>query len=112
VSRNRAHEPTDSGAALVFGVLLLAPSTRAFFNAYGLTSGLITIVVGMSTVLGQSFFTFLLQILGTGIGTVFGIITLEIFKDVGGYRYNPFGITAFSLLLSVPGCYIIYTRPM
>jgi uncharacterized membrane protein len=36
---------------------------------------------------------------------------LEIFKNVGGYRYNPYGIIVAMAVLSVPMNYHFYTYP-
>lgn len=38
---------------------------------------------------GQSLRTFLLQLLGTGAGVIYGLIVLTIFHGVNGYDYNP-----------------------
>lgn len=70
--------------------MILAPSLTDFFVEYSLTAGSLTIVVAMAPTLGQSIVTFVLQILGTGFGSIFGVILLEIFKDLGGYAYNPY----------------------
>lgn len=40
--------------------------------------------------IGQSLLTFVLQICGSGIGTLVGWAILQMFKGVGGYKYNPF----------------------
>lgn len=42
----------------VFTVFILAPSLKSLFVAYGLTGGLITIVVAMAPTMGQTFLTF------------------------------------------------------
>jgi uncharacterized membrane protein YgaE (UPF0421/DUF939 family) len=43
----------------------------------------------MSPTLGQTLFTFLNQVIGTVIGNIYGMILVYIFRDVGGWRYNP-----------------------
>lgn len=77
-----------------------------------MTSSLITVIVAISPTLGQSFRTFVLQLTGTGasqllalrsgteqlvpgLGSLYGLIILEIFKNVGGYAYNPCDTLAF-----------------
>jgi hypothetical protein len=35
---------------------------------------------------------FVLQILGTGFGTLYGLLILTIFRGVGGFYFNPYGI--------------------
>ncbi|KAK4696212.1 hypothetical protein P7C70_g8416, partial [Phenoliferia sp. Uapishka_3] len=52
-------------AVSVYAVFLLAPSLKAFFVEYGLTGGIITIVVAMAPTLGATILTFVLQIMGT-----------------------------------------------
>ncbi|KAK4055132.1 hypothetical protein OIV83_000412 [Microbotryomycetes sp. JL201] len=99
-------------AVTVFNVFILAPSLTNWFVQYGLTGGLITITVALAPTLGQSLITFVLQILGTGLGTLYGLLILRIFKDVGGYSYNPYGLVVFLALWAVPLCYIIYTNPV
>ncbi|GAA5826891.1 hypothetical protein JCM11251_002144 [Rhodosporidiobolus azoricus] len=101
-----------AAAVSVYVVFLLAPSLKNFFIEYGLTGGIITIVVALAPTLGQTFFTFVLQILGTGFGSVYGMVVLYIFKGVGGYYFNPYGMTAFLGLIAIPACAIIYCRPM
>ncbi|KAM0793556.1 hypothetical protein ACM66B_000993 [Microbotryomycetes sp. NB124-2] len=99
-------------AVTVFNVFILAPSLTSWFVQYGLTGGLITITVALAPTLGQSLITFVLQILGTGLGTLYGLLILRIFKDVGGYSYNPYGLAVFLALWATPLCYIIYTNPV
>ncbi|KAM0755341.1 hypothetical protein T439DRAFT_1000 [Meredithblackwellia eburnea MCA 4105] len=97
--------------ATVYSILLLAQGPQEFFVQYSehfygakvdvlspclcaaLTSSLVTVIVAISPSLGQTLFLFALQLLGTGIGAIFGLISLEIFKNVGGWMYNPFGLT-------------------
>ena len=156
----------SAAAVSVYAVFLLAPSLQvrplppslsvpfladallclqqSYFVDYGLTSGIITIVVALAPTLGQSLLTFviqvsrsvppplfphpapllfaprssisaslthipprasvrlqraqsrslfaILQILGTGFGSLLGLLILRIFLDVGGYKFNPYGI--------------------
>ncbi|KAI5481791.1 hypothetical protein MNV49_000068 [Pseudohyphozyma bogoriensis] len=119
-------------AVSVYTVFILAPSLKTFFVDYGLTGGLITIVVAMAPTLGQTLMTFVLQICGTGFGSLFGMVLLYIFRQVtlllqplrlgmdllcivrhvGGYYFNPYGIVCLVALYAVPLCYVIYTMPM
>lgn len=64
-------------------------SSRSFFIQYALTGGVLSVVVAMSPSLGQTLFTFVNQIIGTVTGNIYGMILLYIFRDVGGYKYNP-----------------------
>lgn len=97
-------------AVLVFAVIALASAT--FFVQYGLTGGVLSLVVAISSSVGQTIFTFVLQILGTALGTLYGLLILRISLDVGDYTFNPYILVCLLALWAVPGCYIIYTRPM
>ncbi|SCV68572.1 BQ2448_693 [Microbotryum intermedium] len=99
-------------AVSIFAVFILAPSLRTFFIDYSLNGGLITIVVAMAPVLGQGIFTWVLQILGTGLGTLYGLLILRIFLHVGPHYFNPYGLTCLLALFALPLCWIIYTKPM
>jgi uncharacterized membrane protein YccC len=59
-----------------------------------MTSSLITIIVAITPTLGATFSTWALQLFGTGVGSLYGLIVLEIFQNVGGYKYNPYGLVA------------------
>lgn len=76
-------------AVSVLAVFLLAPSLQGFFVEYALTGGLITLVVALAPSLGQTIFTFVMQIGGVAIGSIYGMVVLFIFRDVGGFTYNP-----------------------
>ncbi|CUA67618.1 putative polyketide synthase 3 [Rhizoctonia solani] len=101
-----------AAATLIFAVLIWAPTTRQWFINYGLTGGLITVVVALTPTLGQTLFTFVMQIVGSAVGYIVAIIVLEAFKDVGGYRFNPYGIVCLIGLYSIPFQYLIYENPM
>ncbi|GAB1520598.1 hypothetical protein RhiTH_003678 [Rhizoctonia solani] len=101
-----------AAATLIFAVLIWAPATRQWFINYGLTGGLITVVVALTPTLGQTLFTFVMQIAGSAVGYIMAIIVLEAFKDVGGYRFNPYGITCLVGLFAIPFQYLIYEKPM
>ncbi|KAK4705656.1 hypothetical protein P7C70_g538, partial [Phenoliferia sp. Uapishka_3] len=88
----------------IYTVLLLARGARSFFVNYTLSSSLITVIVGISPTLGQSLRTFLLQLFGTGMGNIYGLIVLEIFRGVGGYDFNPF---ALSYIYSVKTSHVL-----
>lgn len=93
-------------------MFILAPSLSAFFVEYSLTGGLITLVVSMAPTLGQTLFTFVLQVSGTGLGSLYGMTILYIFRYAGGYFYNPYGISCLVALFAVPLCWIIYSYPI
>ncbi|KAH7097462.1 hypothetical protein BKA62DRAFT_774265 [Auriculariales sp. MPI-PUGE-AT-0066] len=100
-----------AAGALVFAMLLFAASTRAFFINYALTSGVLTLIVSISPTLGQSLLTFVLQVAGSGIGYLWGVALLEMFRDVGGYKFNPYGMVALLSASSLPLFYFIYYNP-
>ncbi|CCO31114.1 hypothetical protein BN14_05148 [Rhizoctonia solani AG-1 IB] len=101
-----------AAATLIFAVLIWAPTTRQWFINYGLTGGLITVVVALTPTLGQTLFTFVMQIAGSAVGYIVAIIVLEAFKDVGGYRFNPYGMACLIGLYAIPFQYLIYQKPM
>jgi hypothetical protein len=68
---------------------VFASTTKQWFINYSLTSGLLTCVVALAPTLGQSLLTFILQVSGSGFGTLVGWAILQMFKNVGGYAYNP-----------------------
>ncbi|KZV97308.1 hypothetical protein EXIGLDRAFT_764598 [Exidia glandulosa HHB12029] len=100
-----------AAGAIVFAMLLFAPTTRQFFINYSLTGGLLTLIVSISPTLGQSLLAFVLQIAGSGLGYLWGVALLEMFRGVGGYAFNPFGIVALLSLSSLPFFYLIYYNP-
>ena len=62
-------------------------------------------------VLGQSMVTFVFQISGAGIGTLAGLAILEMFHNVGGYAFNPYGICAVLAVYALPLHYLLYEHP-
>ncbi|KIM23580.1 hypothetical protein M408DRAFT_253625 [Serendipita vermifera MAFF 305830] len=101
----------SAAAASVFATLIFAETTRQWFIDYGLTAGLLTCIVALAPTLGQSLLTFVLQVSGSGIGTLVGWTILQIFKGVGGHSYNPYGMCALLALVAVPLEYCIYEKP-
>ncbi|KZO91193.1 hypothetical protein CALVIDRAFT_542043 [Calocera viscosa TUFC12733] len=98
-------------ALCVFAVLLWAPAVRGWFISYSLTSALPTIVIALTPTLGQSLLVFTLQILGTALGYISGMILLLIFHNVGGYFYNPYGLACLVALYALPLVYIVHEKP-
>lgn len=74
------------------------------------SSPLFSSVVAMAPTLGQTILTFVLQVMGTGFGTLYGLLILRIFLDVGGHHFNPYGLAVFIALYAFPLCWIIYMR--
>ncbi|GAA5865438.1 hypothetical protein JCM8547_001244 [Rhodosporidiobolus lusitaniae] len=102
-----------AAAVSVYAVFLLAPSLKTFFIDYGLTSGIITIVVALAPTLGQSALTFVIQILSIAVGSLLGMAVAYAFHDVGGYAYNPYGIVCLlAVLVALPAMSLIYAKPM
>ncbi|SCZ90896.1 BZ3500_MvSof-1268-A1-R1_Chr1-3g02359 [Microbotryum saponariae] len=99
------------GASL-YTVFILTPSlqTNLFFK-YGMTSSLITVIVAISPTLGQTTWTWVLQLAGTGVGALYGLIVLEIFHNVGGHVYNPYGLAAAIAVWAAFSSFIFYGSP-
>ncbi|WAR60309.1 hypothetical protein PtB15_9B246 [Puccinia triticina] len=98
-------------AVTTLAVLYWCDSTREFAQKYNLNTAVITLVVSITPTLGQSWLSFTLQISGQGMGLLYGMIALEVFKNVGGYKYNPYGIIAAMALFAVPMNFVLYTNP-
>ncbi|KAG8991644.1 hypothetical protein FRB93_002631 [Tulasnella sp. JGI-2019a] len=101
----------SAAAATVFAMFIYCESTRLWFVQYALSSGLLTIVVALAPTLGQTAITFILQISGSSIGYLLGLAVLSIFNNVGGYKYNPYGVVCLMTLFSVPMQYVMYEYP-
>ncbi|GAA5932493.1 hypothetical protein JCM3775_005935 [Rhodotorula graminis] len=85
--------------ATIYTLFALAPTLQTHvFLPFGQVSALITVIVAIAPTLGGTLSTWLLQISGTGAGALVGLVVLEIFRNVGGYDYNPFGIVALGSL--------------
>ncbi|KAF8585693.1 hypothetical protein K439DRAFT_1660110 [Ramaria rubella] len=110
-----------AAAASVFGTLIYASNPRPWFLNYSLTSGMLTIVVALAPpnlngtminrTLGQSILTFVVQIAGSGIGYLWGLAVLEMFRDVGGYTFNPYGIACVLVPYALIMQYLFYEKP-
>ncbi|SCV68777.1 BQ2448_898 [Microbotryum intermedium] len=99
------------GASL-YTLFILTPSLQtSLFIKYGMTSSLITVIVAISPTLGQTTLTWALQLAGTGIGALYGLIVLEIFHNVGGHVYNPYGLTSAIAIWAAFSSFIFYRRP-
>ncbi|BGP21516.1 transmembrane protein [Rhodotorula toruloides] len=86
-------------ATTVYSVFALAPTLQQrVFLRIGQVSALITVIVAVAPTLGGTLSTWLLQVSGTGAGALVGLIVLEIFHNVGGYTYNPYGLVTFGAL--------------
>ncbi|EGG03448.1 uncharacterized protein MELLADRAFT_90177 [Melampsora larici-populina 98AG31] len=91
--------------ASVLGILFWVDKTRRFSTDFTLSSGLLTIMVAITPTLGQSWMSFMFQICGQGLGLVYTMI------DVGGYKYNPYGLVVALSLFAAPLCYMLYSDP-
>ncbi|GAA5896960.1 uncharacterized protein JCM6883_007067 [Sporobolomyces salmoneus] len=101
-----------AAGASVYTVFALAPTLQdQVYLRIGMLSSLITVVVAIQPTLGGTISTWLLQLSGTGAGALFGLITLEIFNDVGGYRFNPYGLVSFGAIWFAVASYFFYSRP-
>ncbi|KAH9459805.1 hypothetical protein H4Q26_005000 [Puccinia striiformis f. sp. tritici PST-130] len=100
-----------SCALTVLATLFLADKTRKFAIDYGLTAAILTAAVGLTPTLGQTWLSFISQLIGQSSGIVYGTIMVKLFSDLGGYRYNPYGLVAALALFSLPMSHILYTKP-
>ncbi|PLW14214.1 hypothetical protein PCANC_17833 [Puccinia coronata f. sp. avenae] len=98
-------------AVTTLAILYWCDSTRETAQKYNLNSAIIPLVVAITPTLGQSWLSFTLQISGQGLGLLYGMIALEIFNNVGGYKYNPYGIIGAMLVFAIPMNFIMYTNP-
>ncbi|PVF96818.1 hypothetical protein CPB86DRAFT_708358 [Serendipita vermifera] len=95
----------------IFAVLFYAPATRPWFTSFAMQASLLAALVAFEPTLGQSLIMFVAQVLGSGLGTLAGLAILEIFHNVGGYTYNPYGICVLAALYALPLQYVIYEKP-
>ncbi|PLW14809.1 hypothetical protein PCASD_19381 [Puccinia coronata f. sp. avenae] len=100
-----------SCALSVIATLFWADKTRKFALDYGLSASVLTAAVGVTPTLGQTWLSFVSQLIGQGFGLLYGTVMVKLFSDIGGYRYNPYGLVAAMTLLSLPMSYILYTKP-
>ncbi|KAH9824975.1 hypothetical protein DFH28DRAFT_1077442 [Melampsora americana] len=91
--------------ASVLGILFWVDKTRRFSTDFTFSSGLLTIIVAITPTLGQSWMSFMFQICGQSLGLVYTMI------DVGGYKYNPYGLVVALALFASPLCYMLYYDP-
>ncbi|KAF8335904.1 uncharacterized protein EI90DRAFT_3120148 [Cantharellus anzutake] len=100
-----------TGACLVFGTFFWAEHTRSWFILYNIYTSLLTLIVCMAPTLGQSIRSFIGQTSGHILGTIYGTIVLEVFKNVGGHHFNPYGIIPFVFLYFVIFTWMLHERP-
>ncbi|KAG8962337.1 hypothetical protein FRC03_004345 [Tulasnella sp. 419] len=110
-SNDSIYAAKAAAATSIFAVLLWANTTRQWFISYGTTSGLITVTVALAPTLGQSARTFILQVCGSALGYLLGLVVMEIFRNVGGYTFNPYGMLCLLAAFSLPLQYILYELP-
>lgn len=115
-------------AATVYLVFLLSPDLQSFFLQFGLSSSLITVIVAISPIrtsrllvksvdadqlrsftVGQTLFTFALQLSGVGVGNLYGLLLLEIFRQSNN-SYSRVGLTfGLSLWGFLTSCIFYYS---
>lgn len=108
---NSIHALKMTFALTTIGILFWADKTRRFALDYGLSGAILTSVVAVAPTLGQTWLSFFAQLTGQGFGSIYGMIILKMFGDLGGYRYNPYGLVAGMAIYAVPMCYILYSKP-
>jgi len=100
-----------AAAASVFGTLIYASVPRPWFISFALNSGILTIVVALAPTLGQSLLSFVFQIAGSAIGYLWGLAVLEMFRNVGGYSFNPYGIVCMTIPYALIMEFLLHERP-
>lgn len=95
--------------AVVYLTLLLSPDLQDFFLKYGMSSSLITILVAITPLLGSTLLAFFLQLLGFGVGNVYGLIILQISMNDEGY--SPYILAVALSLMAFVSSYIFYMNP-
>ncbi|KZO91191.1 hypothetical protein CALVIDRAFT_602427 [Calocera viscosa TUFC12733] len=98
-------------ALSIFCVLLFAPLVRGWFLSYALITALPNLVLALAPTLGGSFVSFGIQIVGTVIGNIASMVILLIFRNVGGWFYNPYGIACLLAVYAIPFAYLVNEKP-
>lgn len=90
-------------AAEILAIVLFAvPDGRQFFQKYNVQSGVVTLLVAITPTLGQGLISFVLQILAGVIGSVWALISLYAWRNLGGFAFNPYGLTFFLAIITFP----------
>ncbi|KZW03135.1 hypothetical protein EXIGLDRAFT_828873 [Exidia glandulosa HHB12029] len=100
-----------AAGCIAFAMLLFAKTTRGFATGYAVTPGVMNFFIAMSPTLGQSILVFVSQMSGAVIGSLWAVAVLEMFKGVGGYAFNPYGMVTLLAISALPFVYLIYSRP-
>ncbi|KAH7102865.1 hypothetical protein BKA62DRAFT_92072 [Auriculariales sp. MPI-PUGE-AT-0066] len=102
---------TATGATAFAMLLFGSEITRDFFLEFAMQTGVLTLMVAISPTLGQTLLIFTLQVSGSSLGYLWGVALLEMFRDVGGYAFNPYGIVALQAMVALPLFYLLYWQP-
>ncbi|MBW0469961.1 hypothetical protein O181_009676 [Austropuccinia psidii MF-1] len=100
-----------ASAVMVVALMFWLDSTRDFALEYKLNSCVLTLVVGITPTLSQSWLSLMLQIGGQAMGLIYGMVILEIFHNTGGYNYNPYCLVVAMGLFAIPMTCLIYLKP-
>jgi len=95
----------------VLNVLLWAPVVRPWFLSYGLPITVVTVVLIVTPTFGETWM-WLAQQVGGVLGYITSLILLEIFRNVGGYAYNPYGIVCIIGVWTIPLMYLMHEVPI
>ncbi|KZO91828.1 hypothetical protein CALVIDRAFT_332237 [Calocera viscosa TUFC12733] len=95
----------------ILTILAWAPVARPWFLSYGLPLTVVTVVLLVTPTFGETYL-WTLQQLGGVLGYITSLILLEIFRDVGGYAYNPYGIVCLISLWTIPLMYLMHEVPI
>ncbi|KAI8459222.1 hypothetical protein BY996DRAFT_4098727 [Phakopsora pachyrhizi] len=86
-------------------------SSRKFALNYGLRSCVFVIFSLAAQTLGELYYNLAFRLIGYILGLAYATGILEIFHNVGGYDYNPFGVIISLGILSIPMCFLLYSNP-
>ncbi|RIA80608.1 hypothetical protein C1645_882065 [Glomus cerebriforme] len=97
-----------SAVALIIVVLplLIGGYAKDFFIRWNVISGTILVLILMSPVIGQSYLSFLIMIVGTTLGSIWAYISLTIWES------NPYGLSFFIVLYTIPMVYLMSSPPL
>ncbi|TPX42743.1 hypothetical protein SeMB42_g05005 [Synchytrium endobioticum] len=101
--------PSVYGMKGATAVVLLAAvlfSQTTFFLTWNLSGAVITLLVAISPSLGQTYTSFLINVAGATIGSLWSFVSLKAWRIDNNNVYNAYGLSFFVVLLAIPFVYI------
>lgn len=90
---------------ILYMVLFFEPTARTFYNQYGLSGGLITLIIVLTPSVGGSFLAVIFQLAGNVTGNLFALAFFYAFGD------NPWLLWIPCILIGFPGYFILVKYP-